>query len=195
MRRVLALIVLWTLFAATGVAVGFAAARLVQEPQASPVRVVRPGPALQTPGSVAPDTATGPGGGAAPDSTSSTPTGTPGATASAPAPAAPQASTAAPAPTTSRSPGQSPGTASSTLGIETVAGYVSATCGSGVIRMSASPNRGWEVTELSAPGPVGRAEFEQTREPEGELNVDAWCDGGRPAFAVDDSELRPSARN
>jgi hypothetical protein len=57
--------------------------------------------------------------------------------------------------------------------------------------MSASPNPGWEVDELSAPGRVGTAKFDQIREPEGEISVVAQCEGGRPDFVVDDSDLNP----
>jgi hypothetical protein len=56
--------------------------------------------------------------------------------------------------------------------------------------MSASPKPGWEVSELSAPGRIGEVEFEQVREPKGQISVHAWCDGDRPDFLVDDSELR-----
>jgi hypothetical protein len=167
MRRLAALVALWAVFAAMGVAVGFGAVRLLQYPvahdtgesgtQGSPARG---GPVLTTPSTgtaLAPTTATGH------------------------------------ASTTSTGAATTAGAGTSTLGIHTVAGYVSASCTSGVVRMSASPNRGWEVGELSMPGRIGEVEFEQTEEREGEVSVHARCEEGRPDFFVDDSEQHATA--
>ena len=162
MRRVLALVALWLLFAVTGVAAGFGAARFLDGPAA------RAAPGVVADGEVrrtTPSTA-----------------GPPSATSGTAPTVAPSAST--PATPDLRSRG-------TTLGIDTLAGYASGTCTGSSIRMSASPKAGWEVTELSAPGRLGEAEFEQTRAPGGKIAVHAWCEGGRPTFVVDDTELRP----
>jgi hypothetical protein len=195
MRRLTALVALWMVFAATGVAVGFGAVRLLQDPEATAAGDAR---AQHQPQgwarTVAPLPSTGtatahtiPAGTPSRPTTSAQSPGSRGTSAPGPAPSPGPARqttvTGAPAPI------PAPGSGASTLGIDTVAGYVSATCTSGIIRMSASPNPGWEVSELSAPNRLGEVKFEQTRGPEGEIGVAARCEGGRPNFVVDDSEL------
>ncbi len=172
------MVALWLLFAATGVAAGFGATRLLEGPtaRAAPADLAEREPQDRT-------TVTAPPPTGATTSPAGRQSGFP-APSSAPSL---EATTSSPAPT--------PASAGFTLGIDTVAGYVSGTCASGVIRMSASPKPGWEVSELSPPGRMGEAEFEQTPEPGGEIGVNAWCEGGRPTFAVDDSELQPRANN
>ncbi len=171
------MVALWLLFAATGVAAGFGATRLLEGPtaRAAPAVAAEREPLDRTIVTAPPPTG-------ATTSPNRRQSGFP-----APSSAPRLDATSSPAPT--------PASGGSTLGIDTVAGYVSGTCASGVIRMSASPKPGWEVSELSPPGRMGEAEFEQAQEPGGEIGVNAWCEDGRPTFAVDDSELQPRAND
>ena len=78
----------------------------------------------------------------------------------------------------------------------TVGGYVSGTCFAGEIRVSASPNPGWSVTDLSEPGEdSGEVGFARSGNSGSIVTVEAWCWGGVPTFAIDvdeaDDELDP----
>jgi hypothetical protein len=80
-----------------------------------------------------------------------------------------------------------------TRGIATAGGYVSGVCEDGLIRLSASPEPGWELVELAnsdadddADGlRGGDVEFEQAGAGTGTVSVEAWCSGGIPTFVVE----------
>jgi hypothetical protein len=80
-----------------------------------------------------------------------------------------------------------------TRGITTAGGYVSGVCEAGLIRLSASPEPGWELVELSNSDAEddpdglrgGDVEFEQAGPGTGTVSVEAWCSGGIPRFVVE----------
>jgi hypothetical protein len=80
-----------------------------------------------------------------------------------------------------------------TRGIATAGGYVSGVCEGGLIRLSASPEPGWELVELSNSDTEddpdglrgGDVEFEQAGAGTGAVSVEAWCSDGIPTFVVE----------
>lgn len=209
MKRSIGLVTVWLLFATAAVGVGFAAAGVIEQPLGADAAAGASVSLLET----------SPGGDDAgqtslPSATRSPVTvATPapkGTATSRPSSARPRASTSArpaqPLPTTTprhtpatQPPRTTPAASTSiTRGISTAGGYVSGTCADGLVRVSASPNPGWELKDISPPGRVeGEAEFEETGEGEGKVEVDVRCSGGKPTFLVqaetDDSDSSGSS--
>lgn len=192
MSRAWGLVAVWVLFAATAVGVGFTAAGLIEEPRAAAASPDMP-------------VATTPPGGARRSRAAVPPGSTPSVSAQQEGPNAESLGPSATGQATTGRGSGSPSTSSTqqapsiTKGISTVGGYVSGTCSWGVVRMSASPNAGWVLAELSGPGKErAKAEFEQAGQGGAKVEVEAWCQGGRPAFAVDgedgDSETDDDGR-
>jgi len=73
--------------------------------------------------------------------------------------------------------------------VSTGGGYVSGSCQSGLIALSASPAVGWELDHVTGGrNSAGEAEFEQVGDGEGKVKVTAWCASGQPAFDVENDE-------
>ena len=189
MSRAWGLVAVWVLFAATAVGVGFTAAGLIEEPRAAAA-----GPEMPV--------ATTPPAGARRSRAAVPPGQTPSASAQQEGPNAESVGPTAAGEATTAEGSGTPSTQqgpSITKGISTVGGYVSGTCSWGVMRMSASPNAGWVLAELSGPEEErAKAEFEQAGQGGAKVEVEAWCQGGKPAFAVDgedgDSETDDDGR-
>jgi hypothetical protein len=177
-----ALVVLWAVFAAAAVGVGFAAAGLVSAPFAQQFA----GPGVPV----------GPATGApVADSGSPSPSGSPTSTAAPGGGAAPEGSTSA----TSRA-----GSASSSgsghdsaparpvtsqpRGITTRGGWVQGRCSGGLVTLSASPAVGWWLHDRSTgANSTGTVRFEQSGGT-GEVRVSATCVAGTPRFSVTEEE-------
>jgi hypothetical protein len=162
-RRV-ALGVLWALFAAASVGVGFGAAGLVSDPFTDSNSDVIP---VSVPATT---TATGPSETPG-ESPSASPTGT--ATPSDPA------STGTPA-----------ATADETVvrGFSTRAGFVSGSCRAGLVAVSASPAVGWSIDDVDGGRrDEARVRFEHS-DGDGRVEVTAWCERGVPRFSAEDRD-------
>jgi hypothetical protein len=150
-----ALVVLWAVFAAAAVGVGFAAAGLVSAPfeqQTAGAGVPVGGPSISP--SSSPPTA---------DPGSASPSGSP---------------SASPSPRATRSSSSQP------RGITTRGGWVQGRCNGGLVTLSVSPAVGWELHERSTgANPTGTARFEETSG-SGEVRVSASCVAGTPRFSV-----------
>jgi hypothetical protein len=179
-NRTVGLVAVWLLFATTAVGVGFAAAGVMEEPFRGGPRVVEavgptadPAPTSAVSGSRTP---------AATRSVDSPPPPTRTVTAPRVAPSAPR-STSRPTPSATRVTTRP---AASTRGISTAGGYVSATCTGSLTRVSASPNPGWELKDISEPGrSEGEAEFERTGDGgDSTVEVAVRCVDGKPVFTV-----------
>jgi hypothetical protein len=187
MPRRVALVTLWLAFALASVGVGFAAAGLMGGPF-----VDLGATKVETQSSGAPEATSAPG-----PSGSGSAAGTPKATrpssrrhASSAAPVTTSRSSGAAgggsAPTRSSSPRpratdspRATAPSSSTRGITTRAGYVSATCRGDRVSLEASPTVGWRVEEIDHEGHV---KFRTTSGAQDELEVEADCEQGRPVF-------------
>lgn len=174
MKRTLALLAVWIVFAVTAVGVGFAASGFIDQPFAAAAGVAVPEEASPTGGAATnPTTArTGP-------STPPTPTATPPSSGGRPTPTAPTPVR----PTGSTPP--APGSSTTTRSVNTEAGYVGARCTRGLVTVSASPAPGWQLNGISAPGQdEGEVEFEQSGDGEASIEVTALCGVSGPTLTV-----------
>ena len=165
MDRRVALGVLWALFAAASVGVGFGAAGLVSDPFTDSGGELGPVAAPAT------TTATGPS--ETPrESSSAGPTGT---AKPSERPSTASSSTAASGETVVR-------------GYSTRGGFVSGSCRNGLVAVSASPAVGWSLDDVDG----GRREEARVRfersDGEGRVEVTAWCERGVPRFAAEDRD-------
>ncbi|MDQ1669973.1 MAG: hypothetical protein QOE40_2034 [Actinomycetota bacterium] len=218
MNRRFALVALWAVFAAASVGVGFGAAGLVGTPftdvgSASRGNQAGAANAASIPSDSSSSVATSPAeDSSAPSKSAKTAKSATSAkankSASARRSAAVRAATAAgtkraasksasPRSRATRSSGGGGGgatkaAASATVthgSVSTRGGYVSGTCRSGLIALSASPAVGWRLDGVSGGYSVaGEAEFEQSADSESKVKVDAWCAAGKPAFSVENRD-------
>ncbi|MDQ1664722.1 MAG: hypothetical protein QOH75_753 [Actinomycetota bacterium] len=218
MNRRFALVALWAVFAAASVGVGFGAAGLVGTPftdvgSASRGNQAGAADAASIPSDSSSSVATSPAGeSSAPSKSAKTAKSATAAKAnkssSARRSAAARAATApgtkraasksaSPRSRATRSSGGGGGgatkaAASATVthgSVSTRGGYVSGTCRSGLIALSASPAVGWRLDGVSGGYSVaGEAEFEQSADSESKVKVDAWCASGKPAFSVENRD-------
>jgi len=170
MGRWWGLTTVWMVFTASAVGVGFAASGLIEYPRSAAAGPHPAGMLVNAP------------------RTSPTPR------SAATPPRQPPSPTVTAQPESPNQPTPTP--ALSTRGLSTVGGYVSGTCFAGEIRVSASPNPGWSVTDLSEPGEdSGEVGFARSGNIGSIVTVEAWCWGGVPTFAIDvdeaDDELDP----
>jgi hypothetical protein len=179
MDRRLALVALWAAFAAAAVGVGFGAAGLVGDPFTDGVSGASPAASSATGGPTA---------GSSSPSGSAEPTET-GSDAASPSPSR---SSSTPRATSTPQPSRTGGTGGGGDGavrrsFTTRAGFVSATCRSGVVSLSASPHVGWQIDQLD-PGPDhdARVRFEPSGDGDGRVEVRVSCRAGVPRFSVDD---------
>jgi hypothetical protein len=71
--------------------------------------------------------------------------------------------------------------------LSTRGGFVSATCGGGLLRLSASPAVGWGIHDLrSGEGREGRVRFDRAEHGDDRVEVQATCADGAPRFAIED---------
>jgi hypothetical protein len=156
MDRRWALAALWALFAAASVGVGFAAAGLVGEPFSDPAGVTAAAPP--------------PGSGSTPTTGTAGPRPT-GSSVGSPRPTGTGAATD-PEPTV--------------RSVTTRGGFVSGSCRSGLVTVSASPAIGWQIDDVDRGQVVdARVRFEATGS-DGRVEVHSWCSGGTARFSVDD---------
>jgi len=107
--------------------------------------------------------------------------------------------TSTPTSSTSPTPSASPSSTTSTVAdvqrsVTTRGGFVSGTCRSGLVRLSASPALGWEVDDLDdEPERQARVRFERVDDGDGRVEVQASCVGGTPHFAVEDDSSGPGS--
>jgi hypothetical protein len=200
-NRRFALVALWAVFAAASVGVGFGAAGLVGTPftdtgstgsSPSAIDVLSSAPAI----TATADATTPSGDSASPGETSkSASPRSAGASRATSAPGSRAAGTKSSSPRSTRtrssggggSGGSKGGGAALTRGsVDTAGGYVSGTCQSGLISLSASPAVGWQLDDVSAGRRVeGEAKFEQSGDGDGKVQVTAWCASGKPRFSVE----------
>jgi hypothetical protein len=157
-----ALGVLWALFAAASVGVGFGAAGLVSDPFTDSGSDIGPVAVPAT------SSSTGTTAGESP-SASPSGTATPSDRASSGSPAA---------------------TAGETVvrGFSTRAGFVSGSCRAGLVAVSASPAVGWSLDDVDGGRrDQARVRFEHS-DGEGRVEVTAWCERGVPRFSAEDRD-------
>lgn len=185
MKRTLALLAVWIVFAVTAVGVGFAASGFIDQPFAAAAGVAVPEEASPAGGA-----ATNPTTAATPPTTLRTPTQTPPQTPPrTPTPTTPTPTTT-PRTTTRPSSGgrptaTAPGSPTTTRSVNTEAGYVGARCTRGLVTVSASPAPGWQLNGISAPGQdEGEVEFEQSGDGEASIEITALCGVSGPTLTV-----------
>jgi hypothetical protein len=74
-------------------------------------------------------------------------------------------------------------------GVTTRAGFVSGSCGGGLVVVSASPAVGWAIDDVDGGRrEEARVRFEATGEGDGRVEVTARCVAGVPVFAVENQD-------
>lgn len=64
---------------------------------------------------------------------------------------------------------------------------MSATCRSGLVRVSGSPALGWQIEDIDGGArPKARVRFEPGDDDDGRVEVEAVCAQGAPRFTLDD---------
>ena len=173
---------LWAAFAVAAVGVGFGAAGLVGGPFSDGVADAAPAAGRDRASTSADEVP-----GLLPLSSASA---TAEATRQTEAPDPGSSSTRAPTSRSGRS-GPSPSTEPAravTRSITTRGGLVSATCRSGLVRVSGSPVVGWEIEDSDGEAQrAARVRFERP-DGNGRVEVGATCSRGAPQFSLDDED-------
>lgn len=123
----------------------------------------------------------------------------PAASGSGDSPGTSTPTSSTPTSSTSPTPSDSPSSTSSTVAdvqrsVTTRGGFVSGTCRSGLVRLSASPALGWEIDDLDdEPERQARVRFERVDDGDGRVEVQAGCVDGTPRFVVEDDSSGPGS--